>query len=309
MRAFLIAPLAIALAACGGPAAEPVEPAALQVVTTTTVLGSIVDEIVACGGGASSTLTPIGVDPHDFNPSAEQVAQIVRADVVFANGLDYESGLTAAIENAQSDGARVIEIAPKLDPLEFVDDHDEDDDHGHGSLDPHVWLDMQRMARAAEIIGGELDQVTAQNGTYANCGARLATAITTAEADVKATLAQVPEGSRVLVTDHESLGYFAAAYDFEIAGTVIPSNTTLAQPSSAELASLANLMRDENVSVIFVNTAEPTRLAEAVAAETGTDVRIETLYVESLGEPGSGADTYIGMMQTNAERIAKSLAG
>lgn len=320
MRMFIALPTVLLLAACATPAAEPVDPADLAVVTTTTVLGDLVDQITACGGGTSTTVMPVGADPHDFSPSAEQVAQLVRADVVIMNGLDYESGLTSALENAEADGARLFAVGPELDPIEFAnahegdelasdDDHGHDDDHGYGSEDPHVWLDMGRMAQAAQIIGVELDGITGQDGTYAACGDQVAKQISEAEVQVKEILASVPEASRVLVTDHESLGYFAEAYGFEIAGTVIPASTTLAQPSSADLAALTQLMKDEGVSVIFVNSAEPTRLAEAVAAETGTQVRVEALFVESLGEPGSGAETYTGMMLTNAQRIATNLRG
>ena len=165
------------------------------------------------------------------------------------------------------------------------------------------------MAKAAVLIGIELDDATGQDGTYEACGQAVADDIAAAEAELIATLATIPEPSRVLITDHEALGYFADTYGFEIAGTVIPSGTTLAQPSSAELAALTQLIRDEGVSVIFVNTAESTRLAEAIANEIGTDIAVEPLFVESLGEPGSGADTYVGMMLTNAQRIANALAG
>lgn len=314
MRIALVLPLVLAVAACNSAPSTPIDPAALEVVSTTTVLSSLVDPIVACGGGTASTVMPVGADPHDFNPSAEQVASIVRADVVIANGLEYESGLTSALENAEADGARVFFVAPELDPIEFTahgDDHADDhgDDHGHGSLDPHVWLDMSRMAKAAVLIGIELDDATGQDGTYEACGQAVADDIAAAEAELIATLATIPEPSRVLITDHEALGYFADTYGFEIAGTVIPSGTTLAQPSSAELAALTQLIRDEGVSVIFVNTAESTRLAEAIANEIGTDIAVEPLFVESLGEPGSGADTYVGMMLTNAQRIANALAG
>lgn len=314
MRIALALPAVLLTAACSTAPSAPIDPAALEVVSTTTVLSALVDPIVECGGGTASTVMPVGADPHDFNPSAEQVASIVRADVVIANGLEYESGLTSALENAEADGARVFFVAPELDPIEFAahgDEHGDEhgDDHGHGSLDPHVWLDMSRMAQAAVLIGTELDDATGQDGTYEACGQAVADDISTAEAELIATLATIPEPSRVLITDHEALGYFADTYGFEIAGTVIPSGTTLAQPSSAELAALTQLIRDEGVSVIFVNTAESARLAEAIANEIGSDVAVEPLYVESLGEPGSGAETYVGMMLTNAQRIANALAG
>jgi zinc/manganese transport system substrate-binding protein len=316
-------PLTLLLAACGSHSHEP-EPLAapetttreegrpVNVVVSTNILGDVVQNLVTCAGDGSVTvLMPAGADPHDFTPSSAQVADVVNADLVVVNGLGLESGLESALDGASADGARIYAVAPWLDPLPF-DGHDDDGDdhdhdHDHGSQDPHVWFDMQRMATATTLIATELGVVTGEQAVYDACGAAFATEILAAEADVRAALESVPAEQRVLVTDHEALGYLADLYGYEIAGTVIPAGTTLADPSSSDLASLASVMREEGVNVIFANVAEPSKLADAVAAEVGTDVRVVPIFVESLGEPGSPADTYIGMMQANAELIAENL--
>ena len=113
---------------------------------------------------------------------------------------------------------------------------------------------------------------------------------------------------RILVTDHDALGYFAAAYGYNVAGTVVPGGSTLAEPSSAELAALAATVQETGVPAIFANTANPQALVDALAAEVG-DVEVVDLYVGSLGPAGSGADTYQPMMTTNAQRISDALAG
>ncbi len=311
----------------------------VTVVATTTMLGSVAEQIVACANTGSSvtTLMPIGADPHDFSPSSAQVAEMVQADIVVANGLMLEAGLDDALENATSDGATVIEIAGMLDPIPFGaggHSHDEGEDHGHdeakedehgdehshdeakeddhageehdhGSEDPHFWFDMNRMATAAQIIGDEL--ATSGGQVYADCGAQVADEIRAAEAEVRAVLESVPADKRILVTDHDALGYLADVYGYEVAGTVIPAGTTLAEPSSADLAELVKVMQDEGVRVVFANTADPTALSDAVAAEVGDDVKVVSLYVGSLGGPGSGAEDYISMMRTNADLIAGAL--
>ena len=325
---------------------------AVSVVSTTTMLGSVVGDIVACASPNSTaiTLMPVGADPHDFSPSSAEVADMVTSDLVVANGLMLEAGLEDALENAASDGATVLEVAPLLDPIPFggkhgdehSDEHDEDghdddhgddhddkqgDDHGddhddkqgdehgdedggedghaHGSEDPHFWFDMNRMATAAEIIGAELAE---DNGdVFAECGSKIADEIRSAEEDVRTLLEAVPADQRILITDHDALGYLADVYGYEIAGTVIPSGTTLAEPSSADLVELVDVIEDEGVQVIFANTADPTTLADAVAAEAGTDVQVVTLFVGSLGGPGSGAEDYVSMMLTNAELISGAL--
>ena len=311
------------LAACSGESSsdaseESTGPGSSTIVATTTILGSIAGDIVACADPAATvtTLMPVGADPHDFAPSSQQVAQIVQADLVIANGLGLEAGLDDALDNARSDGATVLEIAELVDPIPFgehADDHSDDhadeaateDEHEHGSEDPHVWFDMTRMATAAELIGAQL--ATTGGTAYAECGTEVAERIRAAEAEVRATLESVPADRRILVTDHDALGYLADAYGYEIAGTVIPSGTTLAEPSSADLAELVSVIVAEDVPAIFANSAEPSTLAEAVAAETGRDVQVVSLYVGSLGEPGSGAEDYLSMMATDANLVATAL--
>lgn len=284
----------------------------VSVVATTTMLGDVTNEIVLCAGGTVEVLLPNGVDPHDFSASSDQVASMISADLVVVNGLGLESGLTDSLANATSDGANVFEVAPLLDPIEFgagshsEEGHTEDEDHG--ALDPHFWFDMNRMATAAELIGAELTTATGDEA-YTTCAQTTATQIRAAEGEVRALLESVPADQRILVTDHEALGYLADVYGYEVAGTVIPAGTTLAEPSSADLAALVATIQAEGITAIFSNTSSPTALAEAVAAESGTDIRVIPLYVESLGEPGSPAATYIDMMRANAQLIAEGLQG
>jgi len=267
---------------------------------------------------------PVGADPHDFSASSDQVASMVNADLVITNGLGLESGLRDALENAANDGANVMEVAALINPIKFgsgghdeeghdeeghdEEGHDEEghDDHGHGDLDPHFWFDMNRMADAAQLIGAELTQITGDE-VYITCADTTATQIQSAESDVRELLASVQVEKRILVTDHDALGYLAAVYGYEVAGAVIPASTTAASPSSSDLAELVETIKAEDVKAIFANTAVPADLADAVAAETGDDVSVVTLYVGSLGGPDSPAATYIDMMRSNASLIAQAL--
>ena len=313
-----VAAATLVLSACGSadssapqPAATPAA-SAVNVVATTTMLGDVVGQILSCAGGTVTVLMPAGTDPHDFSASSDQVAAMVTANLVVANGLGLEAGLTDAFENAAADGAKVFEVGPLVDPIEFgagaheeghEEEGHEEEGHEHGSLDPHFWFDMNRMALAAELIGAELAESTGDGATTTAANIR------TAEAGVRTALESVPADQRILVTDHEALGYLADTYGYEIAGTVIPSGTTLAEPSSADLAALVATIKAEGVTAIFANVAQTTGLAEAVAAETGTPIKIIPLYVESLGAPDSPAATYLQLMQTNADLIASGLKG
>jgi zinc/manganese transport system substrate-binding protein len=195
------------------------------------------------------------------------------------------------------DGANVLEVAPLLDPIPFGDGDDQD---------PHVWFDPIRVADAAGIIAERLTEIDPAFDWDERAGA-YGTALRSLDADISATLSAIPESNRVLVTNHDALGYFAARYGFEIAGTVIPSGTTLAEPSSAELAALVEEIQQRGVQAIFAETTEPSTLADAIAAEAGEAVQVVELYTGSLGEAGTGADTLIGMLLTNAQLIAGAL--
>lgn len=288
------------------------------VVATTTILGNVTEQIVACADPEATvtTLMPVGADPHDFSPSSAQIAELVGADLVVANGLGLEAGLMDALESASADGATVIEVADLVDPIPFGEHgqgdehadeeaHADEDGHEHGDEDPHFWFDMNRMAQAAEIIGSTLAETRGQ--AYADCGTEVADSIQAAEAEVRSTLEAIPADRRVLVTDHDALGYLADVYGFEVVGTVIPGGSTLGEPSSADLADLVAAINADDVPAIFTNTAEPSTLADAVAAETGRDIVVVPLYVGTLGEPGSGADDYLGFMRTNAGLISGAL--
>jgi zinc/manganese transport system substrate-binding protein len=336
-------PQSEATASAASESSSPSETGSVSVIATTTMLGDVANDIISCAGGTTTVLIPVGADPHDFSASSDQVASMVNADLVITNGLGLESGLRDALENAANDGANVMEVAALINPIKFGsgghDDHSDEeghdeeghdeeghdeeghdeeghdeeghdeeghDDHGHGDLDPHFWFDMNRMADAAQLIGAELTQITGDE-VYITCADTTATQIQSAESDVREILESVQVEKRILVTDHDALGYLAAVYGYEVAGAVIPAGTTAASPSSSDLAELVETIKAEDVKAIFANTAVPADLADAVAAETGDDVSVVTLYVGSLGGPDSPAATYIDMMRSNASLIAQAL--
>ena len=283
---------------------------AVSVVATTTFWGDITSQVLRCASaGSAATLIPVGADPHDYSPSSQDIVTMVSADLVITNGLGLEEGLTQSLASAAQDGARILELGPQLDPQPLGAPPGEEPDAAdtHSGDDPHVWLDVARAARAAAIIGAELTEVTG-SPTFADCGVTVRDDLTQLDQDVAATLARVEPEKRILVTDHDALEYFAAAYGYEVAGTVVPGGSTLAEPSSAELAALAATVQAAGVPAIFANVANPQALVDALAAEAG-DVEVVELYIGSLGPAGSGADTYQTMMTTNAQRISDALAG
>ena len=141
---------------------EKTAPETLSVVVTTTILGSVVRDIVTCVAGDDaglSVIMPIGVDPHDFQASSEQVALMVGADLTVVNGLGLEAGLVSTFETLSAEGNPIYEVAAEVNPLPFGrsdDDHAGEekasDDH---AADDHAGEEKAGDDHAADEHAGE----------------------------------------------------------------------------------------------------------------------------------------------------------
>jgi zinc/manganese transport system substrate-binding protein len=309
----------LVLAGCGGEGPGAITGAgecrALDIVVTTSILGDVVRNLVA-GAGAVEVLMPMGADPHSFQVSASQAAALRRADLVVVNGLGLEEGMGDAIEAAAGDGVPVVVAASFVEALTLalVTDGERpaagDGEGGHGTLDPHIWTDPVRMA---DVVAGLGEVLAAADPAcperWREGAAAYRQELLGLDEEIEAVLEVVPAERRKLVTNHAALGYFADRYSFEVLGVIIPGGDTLAAPSPADLAALVQTLEREEVRAIFTETTAPADLAIAVAAELGDAVAVVALFTGSLGEPGSGAETYLAMQRTNAERIAAALGG
>ncbi|MDX2137480.1 MAG: metal ABC transporter substrate-binding protein [Chloroflexota bacterium] len=185
--------------------------------------------------------------------------------------------------------------------------HDEHE-HEHGACDPHVWTDPRNVIVWANNIADAFTTADPTNAdTYrANADAYIAS-LEVLHAEIEALVETLPEERRVLVTNHEFMGYFAYAYSFEVVGTVLPGVTTDLEPNPQELAELIELIGEEGVRAIFAEVSANPQLAEVVAEEAGIAV-VTTLYSESLSETDGPASTYLDYMRYNAQTIVTALS-
>ena len=182
----------------------------------------------------------------------------------------------------------------------------DEDHHHHEGADPHTWFSIHAVEQWVENIEHVLRALDPANAAVytANAQAYLVELEALAE-EVEALLAALPVEKRKLVTDHDSFGYFAAAYDFDVVGTVIPSFSTLASPSAGELAKLQDQIEEESVQAIFVGTTITPDIAQQLAADTGIQVVI--LYTGSLSDEGGPAASYVDFMRYNVTAIVNAL--
>ncbi len=208
------------------------------------------------------------------------------------------------IEKVEEGGMSAADAIEAIEEL-TAEGEDEHADHGHGLEDPHFWFDPIRVKLVVNDIAARLSVIDPDGGNtyFANAAAynaRLDELHSWTEQQVEA----VAEERRLLVTSHDSFGYFANLYHFEVIGVVL-STTTDVEPSAGDLAELVHEVEENNVPAVFGETTVSERLAKAVATESGAD--LVRLYSGSLGAEDSGAATYIEMVRTNVERIVEAL--
>ena len=268
----------------------------LRVVATTTIVADVVQHV----GGADisfDTLLPMGIDPHAYEPTPQDRRILMEAHIVVMNGLGLEpflasGGLLADVP------APLVALSEGLRTIAATD--------ARQGVDPHVWLDPANVKvwaeNAAEALG-RLDPTNAE--AYRQRAAGYLLDLQSLEGRLQAQIDLLPPEERKLVTDHESLGYFAARYGFEIIGAVIPSPSNSAEASARGLAGLEEAIRREGVRAVFVSSSTSPELAQRVADDTG--VRLVPLYLESLTELAGPAPTYLELMDYNVAAIVQAL--
>ena len=272
----------------------------LQVIATTSIVGDVVSQV---GGDLIElrVLAAPGQDPHSYEPTARDVASIEGAHIIFVNGFDLEETLLQTLRTAGA-GTPLIAVSDGVSALPA----DGGDDHG--GADPHVWMNPLNVVTWTQNIAAALGALDPPHAAqYEENAAAYADDLRALDASIAAQVEHIPEDRRRIVTNHRSLAYFAERYGFEVVGTVYAGAAELAEPNARDLATLVQVMQEQGVSAIFVDTSVSADLAEVAAQEAGTGVRVYTLYTGSLGEPGSGADSYIGMMQANIATLVEAL--
>ena len=322
--------LSIILIACGsgstteesGSTTEDPSSDKINVLATTPMLGDFVNEI----GGDNINLTilmPPEADPHTYDPSPQDASKIADADIVFYVGLKYEpAALVKLLENTLDNEAVLVEVGESINPIEFSeeghddhddeeghDDHDDEEGHDdhkghdHGAEDPHFWFDPLRVVMAVELMMNQLIELDPSNSeAYKTAGDTYISELNELDSTVSALIETVPSKNRKLITTHESLGYLEARYGVEVLTTIIPSLNSADEISPAELVDVLDVIEDNNIKVIFVESEAPSVYADTIAAEANIKT-VTGLWVETLRENQS----YGNWLIENVELIVENL--
>lgn len=307
---------ALALAGCGtddGAAGGGTDGGGLLVVATTTQAGDF-SRVVGGDLVEVTQLIPANVDPHDYEPSPADLDALAGADVLVTNGVGLESWLEDAIEAAGFDGRRVVMadgVALRAgfdhDHGESGEEHTEDDGEEH---DPHIWQDPRNAKIMVTNIEQAFTAADPQNATayQANLTSYLGQ-LDELDSYVEGQIATIPEERRLLVTNHDSFGYYCDRYGLTYVGSIIPSFDTSAELSGAAIEEIVSRIRETGAPTVFSESSLPPKVAETIGAEAGVRVIAgeDSLYADTLGPEGSAGETYLKAMRHNTDVIVSAL--
>ena len=283
--------LTVLVAACGA-APVPSPASALRVVATTTLFADIVKNV---GGDrvAAESIVPAGVGPEDYEPRPDDARKLADAGLIVKNGIGLDDFLDKLLDsNTRSTPLLVLgEGIPTVE----VD----------GEQNPHFWLDPTLVRdRYLPRITARLSELDpAGKGTYEANASAYGQKLTELDTALKAKVEAIPAANRKLVTFHDAFPYFARHFGFDMIGVVV--DNVGQEPTAAELADLVDKVKAAGVRAVFSEAQFNPKLAHTLADEAGIRQVVTNLYNDALGP--SPADTYLGMMTWNVDRIADAL--
>ena len=275
----------------------------LSIVCTTGMVGDLATTIAGDAADVITLMGP-GVDPHYYKASKGDVERLAGADVIFYNGLHLEGKMQEIFKRMEAT-KKVVAISRDIpkdrlrQPPEF-----------EGQYDPHIWFDVSLWKEAVGPVVATLSEMRPDlYGEFKVRGEAYRARLDTLHHWVRQEVQSVPEKGRVLVTAHDAFGYYGLAYGIKVVG--LQGISTVSEYGVTDVIRMVDLIADSKVKAIFVESSVPERSIHAVlegCKARGANVRIGgTLYSDAMGGPGSGADTYVGMVTENTRTIVEAL--
>jgi len=277
----------------------------LRVVAVESFLADIAQQ-VAGDAFEVDTLVPYGVDPHVYQPTPKDLAKMAESDVLVMNGGGLESWISESLENIEGQRS-LIDASDGLPSRKMSEDEIAEHGGDEHTIDPHFWLDPNLVKQyVTNIRDGFAAADPARADKYKTNADAYIQKLTELDAWVKGEIEKIAPAERILVTNHESFGYFADRYGFEVIGAIIPSVSSGSSPSAKHLAELIDKIRESGAKVIFLETGANPQLAAQIAAETGVKV-VNGLASHSLEMSADQAATYLELIRHNVRLIVDAL--
>lgn len=274
-----------------------------RVLTTTGMIADLVQQLAGSYVSVDSLMGP-GIDPHLYKPTQGDLERLLKADLVFYNGLHLEGKMSDILAKLAKK-KKVIAVSEKINtslllkPAEF-----------EGNYDPHIWFDVQLWSQAAEVVAQHLFQLIPEyQATIKSNHSKYQQELLELDAWVRQQIQLIPSRHRVLITAHDAFGYFGKAYGIEVIG--LQGISTAAEFGLHDIVKIVDLVVTREIPAIFVESSVPkkfiTAVQEAVKAKNKNVIIGGELFSDALGAPNSTAANYIGMLQHNVKTIVRAL--
>lgn len=255
-----------------------------------------------------TNMVPSGTEPHDWEPSTNDLKNLEKADVFIYNGADMEPWADDLLVS-RSDTLRVVEASENVELRTTDGEHEhahehEDADHHHGDFDPHVWLDPENAKIEMEAIRDALCAADPENSTvFQSNYEKYAAELDALDAEFREKLAPLP--NRTIVVAHEAFGYLCDAYGLTQVG--IEGLSPDSEPDPGRMAEVIDFVREHSISTIFFEELVSPKVAEAIASETGAQAKmLSPLEGPSDEQAAAGAD-YFSVMHDNLAALMEAL--
>ena len=275
----------------------------MNVVCTTGMVGDLVRQV----GGDRVKVTTLmieGVDPHLFKPTRDDVARILKADLVFYSGLHLEGRMEETFEKLSLKGKSITPVTSEIPEALLLKEG--------AVVDPHVWMNPALWASCTKTVSDSLGKKDPEGAAiYAANATRYATQLQSLETTLRSLIATIPDDQRVLITAHDAFQYFAKA-----TGLTVMSIQGLSSSSEAGVADINRLVDaivTHRIPAVFIESTLSEKNIRAVmegAASRGFEVKLGgMLFADSMGKAGTPEGTYIGMIEHNVTTITQALGG
>jgi len=267
----------------------------LNVITSFNAMSEL---CIAIGGDKINLLTiiPTGTEPHDFEPTITDVVNLSKADIFVINGLNMETWAEELINTADNDNL-ILCVASENSVARINTDENETSEHGQ--YDPHMWLSLNKAQEMAATIAGYFYTSDPVNATYYEANLdnfnNSLEELANEYVDKFASVA-----NKDFVTGHAAFGYLCDEYGLE--QNSIEDMFAEGEPTTAQLASLVEYCRTNNVSTIFSEMLSSQEISTTLASEVDAEV-VQIYTIESAENNMS----YYERMEYNLEKIYQSL--
>lgn len=255
-----------------------------------------------------TNMVPSGIEPHDWEPSTNDLKNLEKADVFIYNGADMEPWADDLLVS-RSDTLHVVEASENVELRTTDGEHEhahehEGADHHHGDFDPHVWLDPENAKIEMEAIRDALCAADPENSTvFQSNYEKYAAELDALDAEFREKLAPLP--NRTIVVAHEAFGYLCDAYGLTQVG--IEGLSPDSEPDPGRMAEVIDFVREHSISTIFFEELVSPKVAEAIASETGAQAKmLSPLEGLSDEQAAAGAD-YFSVMHDNLAALMEAL--